>query len=212
MGIKTEPRATSPFAIRVKARNQSVQGKRKYSNKLAPVPILTLVRVQEENGVMHLLGDRKDFIQTGDVLKIGNIKGQDYTVSFMDYKTAEKYPKMVVVAPAFNMLSEVEFEAPTTGIMPWPKPDKLDASMRKWIPRGLKKRGITYDLPKKPVVEKTQEEQFKGKKVAPAGTDSKDLSAEANQAISRAKSKKIVKDEPDNKPQIKEEEDGGRCI
>ena len=33
MGIRIEPSGTSPFAIRVKARNQSVQGKSKYRNR-----------------------------------------------------------------------------------------------------------------------------------------------------------------------------------
>ena len=60
--------------------------KRRVSNKLVPVPLMTLARLQEETGIMHLLHPRNDFFQVGDMLKIGNIKGRDYTVSFMDYK------------------------------------------------------------------------------------------------------------------------------
>lgn len=111
---------------------------RRVTNKLVPVPIPTLAWLQEETGVIHLLHPRSGLLNTGDILKIGNIKGRDYNVVFMDAKTQQAFPYMCIIEPAFSMLSEIEFEKPTTGNMPWPKPSTLDPKMRKWIPKDVK--------------------------------------------------------------------------
>lgn len=109
---------------------------RRVSNKLVAVPLLTLARLQEDTGLVHLLHKASDFIVAGDILKLGNVKGRDYIVAIMDAKTQKAYPNMCIIEPVFSMLSELDFDRPTAGNIPWPKPAALDPKMRFWIPKG----------------------------------------------------------------------------
>ena len=119
---------------------------RRVSNRLVPIPIPSLARIQEETGVVHLLHERKNFIKQGDIIRIGNIKGRDYTVSFMDAKTSLAFPYMFIIEPAFSMVSELDFETPTTGNMPYPKISSLDMRMRKYFPKTPKVNHRFYTI------------------------------------------------------------------
>ena len=96
---------------------------------------------------MHLLHERKNFLNVGDIIRIGNIKGRDYTVAFMDYKTQTAFPYMVLVEPTFSMLVELDFDAPTTGNNPFPKSATLEKHMRKFIPKTAKQLGAFHISP-----------------------------------------------------------------
>ena len=109
-------------------------GSRRVNNKLVPIPIMTLGRIEEDTGNLFILHDARNHIVVGDVVRVGNIMGRDYIVGSRSKKMQEEYPNLFRLEPVFSMMMEDAFDLPTQSNMPAPKKSVLTKEMRKWFP------------------------------------------------------------------------------
>jgi len=131
---------------------------RRVPGGLVPVPIYTLVQVQEDSGEIHLLHDSRNLISSGDVIRIGNVMGRDYIVAFRSKAVVNTHPKSIQIEPVYDLIGEDDFDLPICGSNPTPKDPALNPRSGKPILPPYTKWGFDYDLPKpkRPVFDLTE--------------------------------------------------------
>ena len=113
--IKTEEKDAAN--VKKDQRYKLLRSQRRLNKKLVPVPIFTLVRVQEDSPNVNALHDIREWIQPGDVIRIGHINARDYIVPQMDEISFEmRPPKAFLIEPSFDMINEED--APFQGNTP----------------------------------------------------------------------------------------------
>ncbi|KAJ1418333.1 hypothetical protein B484DRAFT_142728 [Ochromonadaceae sp. CCMP2298] len=126
------------------------KGQRRVLGRWSAVPVATLCWVQETYGRVHAL--HAGLFTAGDIVRFGNVLGRDYIVMPTPEAEAALTPQSFNISPAYDLVEETEFSAPTQGNFPHPRRGVGKVWSRGRAVGVLKDRaqmGYSYVLPAK---------------------------------------------------------------
>jgi hypothetical protein len=97
------------------------KGQRRVFGKFSAVPVPTLCYVTEGFPEVHLLHDAASLFVVGDIIRIGNVLGRDYIVMPQTEEEKKKFPKSILIGPAYDLVEEADFSVPTQNNFAYPK-------------------------------------------------------------------------------------------
>ena len=97
------------------------KGQRRIFGKFAVIPVLTLAYIREGSSDMYLLHSANTVLNTGDIIRIGNILSRDYIIMPQNDKIKLKYPNSVKIGPVYDLIEEADFSIPIMQNYAYPK-------------------------------------------------------------------------------------------
>lgn len=141
-----EKKAKEMGATMQKSLIKLAKNQRRAPGRLVPVPLPTLARLQEDSGEVYLLHDHRQFLTAGDVVRFGSVLGRDYIVGMRSKALQNSAPKTIAIEPAYDLVGEEEFDAPTAGRSLLVGPPATDARGREILP-PYSALGFSYSIP-----------------------------------------------------------------